>query len=110
MAGFQSIIGDFDNEEIMIIAGSVDPVDKTKKFMEKLGITFPVAYGMDMEQTCLQTGAFYEKDRKFIQPACFLIRPDKTIEVAAYSSGPIGRFVPQDVLRLVRFYKSRAKK
>lgn len=43
-------------------------------------------------------------------PACFLIRPDKTIEVAAYSSGPIGRFVPQDVLALVRFYKSRAQK
>jgi hypothetical protein len=32
------------------------------------------------------------------------------VEVAAYSSGPIGRFVAQDVLSIVRFYKSRAKK
>ncbi len=93
-----------------IVAGSVDPLIKAEEFVEKLGLSFPVAYGMDMETTCLKTGAFFEKDRKFIQPACFLIRPNKTIEVAAYSSGPIGRFVPHDVLSLVRFYKSRAQK
>jgi peroxiredoxin len=110
LAGFQSALKDFEDEGIKIIAGSVDPLDKTEEFLKKLGVSYPVAYGMDMEETCLKTGAFYEKDRKFIQPACFLLRPDKTIEVAAYSSGPIGRFVPQDVLSLVRFYKSRAKK
>jgi len=88
----------------------VDPLNKTEEFAAKLGLSYPVAYGMDMETACVKTGAFYEKDRKFIQPACFLIRPNKTIEVAAYSSGPIGRFVPQDVLGLVRFYKSRAQK
>jgi len=88
----------------------VDPLNKTEEFVAKLGLSFPVAYGMDVEATCLKTGAFYEKDRKFIQPTCFLIRSNKTIEVADYSSGPIGRFVPQDVLSLVRFYKSRAQK
>ena len=110
MADFQSHLKDFEAEGIKIIAGSVDPLNKTEEFLGKFGITYPVAYGMDTETTCTQTGAFYEKDRKFIHPTCFLIRPDKTIEVAVYSSGPIGRFVPQDVLGLVRFYKSRAKK
>ena len=90
------------------MAGSVDPLNKTEEFVEKLGLTYPVAYGMDMETTCLKTGAFFEKDKKFIKPACFLIRPNKTVEVAAYSSGPIGRFVPQDALNLVQFYKSQA--
>ena len=110
MAGFQSVLKDFEDEGIKIVAGTVDPLYKTEEFVGKLGLSYPVAYGMDMETTCVKTGAFYEKDRKFIQPACFLIRPNKTIEVAAYSSGPIGRFVPQDVLGLVRFYKSRAQK
>ena len=110
MADFQSVLKDFDNEGIKIIAGSVDPLDKTEEFVEKLALSYPVAYGMDVETTCVKTGAFHEKDRKFIQPTCFLLRPDKTIEVAVYSSGPIGRFVPLDVLGLVRFYKSRAKK
>jgi len=93
-----------------IVAGSVDPLNKTEEFVEKLGLSFPVAYGLDMETTCMKTGAFYEKEKEFIQPACFLIRPNKTIEVTAYSSGPIGRFVPQDVLNLVQFFKSRAQK
>ena len=110
MADFQSVLKDFENEGIKIVAGSVDPLDKTEAFVEKLALSYPVAYGMDMETTCAKTGVFYEKDRKFIQPSCFLLRPDKTIEVAVYSSGPIGRFVPQDVLGLVRFYKSRIRK
>ena len=110
MADFQSVLKDFENEGIKIVAGSVDPLDKTEAFVEKLALSYPVAYGMDMETTCAKTGVFYEKDRKFIQPSCFLLRPDKTIEVAVYSSGPIGRFVQQDVLGLVRFYKSRAQK
>lgn len=110
MADFQSVLKDFENEGIKIVAGSVDPLDKTEAFVEKLALSYPVAYGMDMETTCAKTGVFYEKDRKFIQPSCFLLRPDKTIEVAVYSSGPIGRFVPQDVLGLVRFYKNRAQK
>ncbi len=110
MADFQSGLKDFEDEGIKIIAGSVDPLNKTEEFVGKLGLSYPVAYGMDMKTTCMKTGAFYEKDRKFIHPAGFLIRPDKTIEVAVYSSGPIGRFVSRDVLGLVRFYKSRARK
>ncbi len=88
----------------------MDPLDKTKELVEKLGVTFPVAYGMDAQAVCEKTGAYYESERKFIQPSCFLIRPDKTIEVATYSSGPVGRFVAEDVLKLVKFYKNRAKK
>ena len=65
---------------------------------------------MDQQAVCEKTGAYFESERKIIQPACFLIRPDKTIEVATYSSGPVGRFVAQDVLGLVKFYKSQAKK
>ena len=93
-----------------IVAGSVDPSDKTAELVEKLSLSYPVAYGMDMEATCRKTGVFFEKDRKFLHPSCFLIRPDKTLEVASYSTGPVGRFVSQDVLNLVRFYKKRAKK
>jgi hypothetical protein len=85
-------------------------LDKTKELVEKLGVTFPVAYGLDYQAVCEKTGAYFESERKIIQPACFLIRPDKTIEVAAYSSGPVGRFVAKDVLTIVKFYKSRAKK
>jgi hypothetical protein len=75
--------------------------------VEKIGISYHVACGLDAEEVSRITGAYFEKERRIIQPAGFLIRPDKTVEIACYSSGPIGRFVAGDVLKLVQFYKSR---
>ncbi len=100
----------FEAEQVKIIAGSVDPIDKTREFVEKLGITYPVVYGMDAEETSKITGAFYDGERKYIHATGFLIRPDNTLEAAVYSTGPIGRFVAKDVLGLVKFYKSKSKK
>ena len=98
---------EFDAEEIKVIAGSVDPVDKTKELVEKLGITYSMACGMDAISTSQLTGGFYEKDKKFLQPTNLMVRPDKTIEMASYSTGPLGRFVASDVLKAIRFYKSQ---
>jgi peroxiredoxin len=85
----------------------VDPIEKVKETAEKLKITFPLAYGLDAVAVSEITGVYYEDEKKFVQPTNFLIRPDKTIEVVSYSSGPIGRFAAKDVLALVKFYKSR---
>jgi len=95
---------------VQLIAGSVDPVEKARETVEKNGVTYPVAYGMNAEDVSKLTGAYYDKDRKYIHATGFLVRPDNTIEVACYSTGPIGRFVAQDVLGLVKFYKSKMKK
>ena len=84
-------------------------MEKAQETVERIGLTYPVGYGMDAEAISRITGAYYDIDRKFIHATGFLIRPDNTIEVACYSSGPIGRFVAQDVLRLVRFYKKKNK-
>ncbi len=107
MADFQSSWNDFQAEEIALIAGSVDPLDRAQETADKLGITFPVAFGMDAEEVSRMTGAYYEKDKKFLHAAGFLVRPDHTVEIACYSSGPIGRFAAKDVLNVVKFYKSR---
>ena len=93
-----------------MIGGSVDPIEKTKEFVDKLGITYPIACGMDAVAVSRMTGAFYEKDQKYIQPTGFILRPDQTIEVAVYSTGPVGRFVARDALNLIKYYKSQKKK
>ena len=102
-------MNDFDAEQIKIMAGSVDPVEKTKEFLDQLGVTFPVAHSLDIATIAELTGAFYEEERRIIHPTDILVRPDKRIAVAAYSSGAVGRFVARDVLRLVKIYKSREK-
>lgn len=107
MAGFQSALEEYEAEGITIVAGSSDSRDKTDAYVKKLNLTYPVACEMDVASTCTKTGGFYEKNGGYIEPAGFLIRPDRTIEIAVYSTGPIGRLEPQDVLTLVQFYKSR---
>lgn len=107
MVDFQSLIKEYESEKTPVIACSVDPVEKAREAVEKLGITYPVGYGLDAEEISKLTGAFYEADKKFLHATGFLIRPDNRIEIASYSSGPIGRFVAQDVLNVVKFYKSK---
>ena len=107
MADFQSAIKAFESEEVAVIAASVDPIEKAKEMADKSKVTYPVAYGLDAEKVSEITGAYYDKEKKYIHATSFLIRPDKTVEVACYSSAQIGRFVAKDVLRLVKFYKSR---
>ena len=91
----------------MVIAASVDPVEKAREMVDKIGVTYPVGYGLIAEEISRVTGAYYDKEHKFLHATGFLLRPEKTIAVACYSSGPIGRFVAKDVLNLVKFYKSR---
>ena len=51
----------------------------------------------------------YEERRNILRSTGFVVKPDRTIVVSQYSSGPIGRLVWQDVLGLVQFYKKSSK-
>ena len=88
-----------------VLAGSVDSFTEAQKTVNELGLTFPVAYGLDLEATIQALGGFYHQDKAFLQPSNFVLRPSGTIEVASYSSGPIGRQKAADVLAMVRYYK-----
>lgn len=87
----------------------MDSIEKTEKLAQKLELTFPIACGLDAEMVSRVTGGFYDRDQKYLQPANFIIRPDKTVEIAAYSSGALGRFAAKDVLSIVKYYKSQLK-
>ncbi len=96
-----------DKEDVKIFAGSVDSLDKAKEAIEKASATYPVAYGMDAIEISKITGAYYDQEKIYLHPTGFLIRPDNTIDVACYSSGPVGRIVAKNVLGLVKFYKKQ---
>ncbi len=110
MADFQALSKEFESEGVRIVAGSVDPLEKAEEAIKKAGVTYPVAYGMSAKETSRITGAYYDDNRNYIHATGFLVRPDNTVEVACYSTGPIGRFVAKDMLGLVKFYKSKMKK
>jgi alkyl hydroperoxide reductase subunit AhpC len=107
LADFQGSHQEFESEQIKVIAASVDPMEKARETIEKIGVTYSVGYGMIAEEIARVTGAYYEKEKQYLHATGFLLRPDKRIAVACYSTGPIGRLVARDALNLVRFYKKR---
>ena len=109
MAAFERAQPKLAEEGITVVAASTDPVEKAKETVSEHSLTFPVGYGLPMKETAAALGAFYEERRTILQATGFVMKPDKTIVVSQYSSGPIGRLVWQDILGLVQFYKKPSK-
>ena len=83
--------------------------DKAEETVRSQDLTFPVGYGLDVRATAATFGAFSEERRGILQSTGYVTKPDGTIAVAQYSSGPIGRLVWRDVLALVQHYKKQAQ-
>ena len=109
LAAFQRALDKLTDEGIRVVAASTDPADKAEETVRSQSLTFPVGYGLDLKETATTLGAFYEERRGILQSTGYLIKPDRTIAVAQYSSGPIGRLVWQDVLGLVQHSKKQAR-
>jgi peroxiredoxin len=109
LAAFEKARPKLEDEGIRVVAASTDPVDKATETVKEHAISFPVGYGLPLKETAGALGTFYEEKRGFLQATGFVVKPDRTIAVSQYSSGPIGRLVWQDVLGLVQFYKKQSK-
>ncbi len=109
MAAFERAQPKLAEEGITVVAASTDPADKARETVSEHSLTFPVGYGLPLNETAAALGAFYEERRNVLQATGFVMKPDKTIVVSQYSSGPIGRLVWQDILGLVQFYKKPSK-
>lgn len=107
MAAFEKARPRLDDDHITVVAGSTDPRDKAAETVKEHTLTFPVAFGLPLKETAATFGAFYDERRNVLHATGFVVKPDRTIAVAQYSSGPIGRLVWQDVLGLVQFYKKQ---
>lgn len=70
-------------------------------------VSFPIGYGATRAMAD-QLGSWWEERRGLIQPSEFLVAADGKVRSATYSSGPIGRVDPVDVVRLVTFYDKQA--
>jgi hypothetical protein len=54
------------------------------------------------------TGAFVNDHLLYLQSTGFVLDPQGKVIVYVYSSGAIGRFVPDDVIGLVRYLREHA--
>ena len=105
MVGFEQHKSELEQLGVKIVAASVDPIDKAKLVAAE--VSFPVGYGVT-RATAVRLGSWWEERRSIIQPSEFLVATDGKVRAATYSSGPIGRIHPADVVRLVTFYDKQA--
>ena len=107
---FQEAAPELAAEGIEVVAGSVDPAHETAELVDKLELDYPVLHSLPLTETAETLGAFYETRRSILHATGFVVTPDKTIDVACYSTGPIGRLDVPDIVRLVQFRKRMAAK
>ena len=96
---------EFDAIEIDIVGMSSDPRDRAETFVGKTGATFPVTYGLSLDQ--MRALGLYisapkaqpETDRPFAEPGMFLVNRAGQIHSVDISSVPWSRPEPGALLR-----------
>jgi peroxiredoxin len=88
---------------ISVVALSVDEEVTSKALVDKLRLGFPVGFGANAADIAALTGAFVAEDSAYLQSTGFVLDRRGRILTAVYSSGAIGRLVPDDVAGFVRY-------
>jgi peroxiredoxin len=93
---------------VRVAALWVDDEKTTAEFTAKHALTFPLGHSADARAVAGLTGAFVNDDPLYLQSTGFVLDPHGKVIVSVYSSGAIGRLVPEDVIGLARYLREHA--
>ena len=91
--------------DIRVVALSVDDEATTRQTIAEHGLEFPVGHDADADTVAAATGAFVNDEPRYLQSTGFVLDPAGRVIVSVYSSGAIGRLVPDDVVGLVKYVR-----
>jgi len=91
---------------VEIVALSVDDESVSAELVYRLRLNFPVGFGAKADEISAATGAYVAEDAAYLQSTGFVLDKQGRILTAVYSSGAIGRLVPEDVAGFVRYIES----
>lgn len=108
MDGFNEKLEELQAADISVVAASVDTIDNARKIADGKG--FPFGYGV--KRGIADTlGSWWEDRRQIVQPSEFIVNGETgKVVLSSYSDGPLGRLNAGDVVKIVNFYESQAKK
>jgi len=106
LRAFQRSLDSLTSIGAKIVALSVDDEGTTQDLIAKHGLQFPVGHSADARAIADATGAFVN-DLLYLQSTGFALDPVGRVVVSVYSSGAIGRLVPEDVIGLIRYLRER---
>ena len=108
LRAFQRSLDRFADMDTLVIALSVDDETTARDLIAKHGLQFPVGHSADARAIAIATGAFVNDDPMYLQLTGFVLDPGGRVVVSVYSSGAIGRLVPEDVIGLIRYLREHA--
>ena len=103
LRAFQRSLDRLTGLGVLVAAVSVDEEATTKNLIAKHGLQFPIGHSADARSVAAATGAFVNPDPAYLQSTGFILDPASRVIVSVYSSGAIGRLVPDDVIGLARY-------
>lgn len=103
LAAFQRAHDKLTEAGARVVALSVDDEATTQALVDKHHLGFPVGHSADAGVVADLTGAFVNDDPVYLQSTGFVLDPDGRVVVSVYSSGAIGRLVPDDVVGLINY-------
>jgi peroxiredoxin len=108
LRAFQRAGASLDAMGVKVVALSVDDEATTQELISKNGLGFPVGHSADAKALAEKTGAFLNDEPTFVQSTGFVLDPSGRVVVSVYSSGAIGRLVPDDVVGMIRYLSEHA--
>jgi peroxiredoxin len=108
LRAFQRAQDGLADVDVKTVALWVDDEATTEDLIAKHRLTFPVGHSVDARAVAQATGAFVNDDPTYLQSTGFVLDPDGRVVVSVYSSGAIGRLVPDDVIGLVRYQRAHS--
>jgi peroxiredoxin len=106
LRAFQRATDKLDELGVKVVALSVDDEPTARELVAKHDLTFPVGHSAAAAALHEATGAFVNPDPTYLQATGFVLDPEGKVIVSVYSSGAIGRLLPEDVAGLVNYVKS----
>src|ERR1700733_2959919 len=103
----QRALDDLAEMDVTVVALSVDDEATTQELIAKHGLRFPVGHGADASAIADATREVVNHDSLFLQSTVFVCDPGGRVVVSVYSSGAIGRLVPQDVTGIIRYLREQ---
>ena len=109
LSAFQRSLDSLADVDISVAALSVDDEATTRDLIARHGLRFPVGHSADAAAITRATGAFVNPSPPYLQSTGFVLDPGGRVIVSVYSSGAIGRLVPQDVIGLVGYLREHSQ-
>lgn len=103
LGAFSRALDSLTELNVKVVALSVDDENTSAGLVAKRKLRFPVGHSADADQIAAAIGAYVNDDPHYLQSTGIILAPDGTVCLAVYSSGAIGRLVPDDVVGFIRY-------